>query len=41
MAKGIQWFLAFEKAIDAAEVAFNSGLNSGFHEVYADTSVSN
>jgi hypothetical protein len=36
-----QWFLTFEEAISAAEVAFNSGLDSGFHEVNADTSVGN
>jgi hypothetical protein len=36
-----QWFLTFEEAISAAEVAFNSGLDSGFREVNADTGVSN
>jgi hypothetical protein len=31
-----RWFLTFKEAIGAAEIAFNSSLNSGFHEVSAD-----
>jgi hypothetical protein len=36
-----QWFLTFKEALSAAEIALNSSLDSGFHEVSADTSVGN